>query len=96
MLLNSGQTVAKFYPLDRVDASVNLFEVEETRTGNLSSKTTQDVQGGTTSSEPPVWEQMVHANYLGLSEEKKRSFTGLLKEYGDLFATGDGKLDQTP
>ena len=99
MLLKPGQTVAQFYPLDRVDASVNFFEVEETRTGNLPSKTTQDTQGEMPSSGPPVWELdhqfEVRAEYSGLSEETKRSFTDLLEEYGDLFATGDGKLGRT-
>ena len=84
--------MAQFYPLDRVDASVNLFELRESRTGNLSSKTTQDTQGETPSSGPPVWEQGVRADYSGLSEEEKRFFTNLLEEYGDLFANGDGKL----
>ena len=87
LLLKPGQTVAQFYPLDRVDASVNLFEVEETRTGNLPSKTTQDTQGETPSSGPPVWEQGVCAYYSGLSEEEKRSFTDLLEEYGKLGQT---------
>ena len=95
MLLKPGQTVAQFCPLDRIDASVNLFEVEETGTGNLPSKTTQDTQGERSLSGPPVWEQGVRADYSGVSEEEKRSFTDLLEEYGDLFATGDGKLGRT-
>ena len=95
MLLKPGQTVAQFYPLDRVDASANLFEVEKTRTGNLPSKITQDTQGQMPLSGPPVWEQGVCAENSGLSEEEKRSFTDLLDEYGNLFATGDGKLGQT-
>ena len=95
MLLKPGQTVAQFYPLDRVDASVNLFEVEETRTGNLLSKRTQDTQGETPSCGPSVWEQGVRTDYSGLSEDKKQSFTDLLEEYEDLFAIGDGKLGRT-
>ena len=34
MLLRPGQTVAQFDPLDHIDASVNLFELEETCTEN--------------------------------------------------------------
>ena len=63
MLLRPGQTVAQFYPLDRIDASVNLFELEETCTEN---KAKQDVRVETPSPELPVWKRGIRADFSGL------------------------------
>ena len=65
MLLRSGQTVAQFYPLDHIDASVNLLELGETCTEN---KAKQDAQVEMPSSEPPVWKRGIRADFSGLSE----------------------------
>ena len=52
MLLRPGQTLAQFYPLDHIDASINLWKLEETCTEN---KAKQDAGVETPSPEPPVW-----------------------------------------
>lgn len=81
MLLQQGQTVAPFYPFNRVGASVNLL-----------CRPKQDVQGDMPFPGPLIWKQGVRADYSGLSEGGKQSFIALPQEYGDLFATGDAKL----
>ena len=91
MLLRPGQTVAQFYSLDHIDASVNLFELEESCTENK----TKDARVETPSPEPPAWKQEVRADFSGLSEGEKQSFNDLLEEYKDLFAVGDGNLGRT-
>ena len=40
MLLRPGQTVAQFYPLDHIDASINLWKLEETCTENKAKQDT--------------------------------------------------------
>ena len=92
MLLRPGQTVAQFYSLDHIDASVNLFELEETCTEN---KAKQDARVETPFFEPPVWKRWIRADFSGLSEGERRSFNGLLEEYRDLFAVVDGNLGRT-
>lgn len=83
--------MAQFYPLNHVGFSVKLFESEETCTENKKK------QGAWLEmpSEKPVWKQGIRADFSGLSEGEKRSFTDLLEEYGDLFAVGDGNLGRT-
>lgn len=85
MLLRPGQTVAQFDPLDHAGAS--LFELEETCTKN---ETKQDAWVEMPPSEPPVWFLWTFG-----SAGQKRSFTGLLEDYGDLFAVGDDNFSRT-
>ena len=92
MLLRPGQTVAQFYPLDRVDASVNLFDLEEKPS---ERETKQNPRVEMPPSDPPVVKQEIRADLSGLSEGEKQSFNGLLEEYRDLFAMGDGNLGRT-
>ena len=65
MLLRPGQTVAQFYHLDHIDASVNLFELGETCTEN---KVKQDARVEMPPSELPVWKRGIPADFSGLSE----------------------------
>ena len=64
-------------PLDHINASVNLLELEETCTEN---KAKQDVRVETPSPEPPVWKRGIRADFSGLSEGERQSFNGLLEE----------------
>ena len=68
MLLRPGQTVAQFYPLDHIDASINLWKLEETCTEN---KAKQDAGVEMPSPEPPVWKLGIRAVFSGLLSSQR-------------------------